>query len=161
MHKNSVGPIAQLELDCEALLVVREAETLAEMTLVCCDMDAGDVEAKPAPADPLDEDIDKGDRRGMGFCVAQVQKAAQAVAAEARKLQFEVERYANYLLTGDAGDNSDSWSAPEESAFNGIQAEIVLEAMAIVSEAKRLQGLVLRLIASVDESAEEEKSNND
>jgi hypothetical protein len=161
MYENSVGPVAPLELDCEALCIVQEAETLAEMTLVCCDIDVGDVDAEPVSTDPLVENVDKGDLRGMGFCVAQVKKAAQAVVEEARRLQFEVERYANFLLTGAAGDNSDSVSAPEESTPIGIRAEIVLEAMAIVSEAKRLQELVLRLIAHVDMSAEEEKNNNE
>ena len=161
MYENSVGPVAPLELDCEALSIVQEAETLAELTLVCCDIDAADVDAEPVPADPLDEDIDNGDRRSTDFCVAQVKKAAQAVAEEARRLQFEVERYANQLLTGAAGDNNDASSAAEQSTPIGIRAEIVLEAMAIVSEAKRLQELALRMIACVDKRAEEEKSNND
>lgn len=164
MHENTAGYVKQMEKDCEALFVIREAERLEVMTLACYDIDAGDADVEFASTDLLDEDEDQDQdihTWGMDFCVAQVQKAAWAVVEEARRLQLEVEHYSDQLLTGAPGDDGDSSLAPEDSAPIGNRDDVVQEAMAIVRETKRLQELVMRLFACVEKSAQEAKNNND
>ncbi len=169
MSENSVGPVEQVSMNSEVLCIIREAEDLEEITLACYDTHIGDaseedeVEAASLPSDPFDEaeDSDIEAAWGMDFCVAQVRNAAEAVAEEARRLEFEVERYVEQFLTGASGESSESRSAQEENAAKGNADDMVLEAREIVKEVGQLQKLVLDLSARIEERAEEGNSDND
>jgi hypothetical protein len=168
MHENSVGHVERVGMNSEALFIIREAEDLEEITLAGYGINIGDLDdvdevevgSVPEPSDET-EDSDIEDAWGKDFCVAQVRKAAWAVVEEARRLQFEVERYAEQILSGASGSRDESEPVLEERAPAGNGDDMVREAGAIVREVVRLQEMVLGLLARVEESAEEDNSDND
>ncbi|MGD8908710.1 MAG: hypothetical protein PVF13_02940 [Chromatiales bacterium] len=163
MGEDTTGSAELIETECEALFVIREAEDLEEMTLACDDIDAGAAETQSSPPTSSEENEDHnlGDSLGMEFCVTQIQKAAQAVMEEARRLESEVERYVEQLLTRLTGDSTESSSTPQDLAPTVNGDEIVQEALAVMSEAERLQELVMRLYARIAESIEEDENEHD
>jgi hypothetical protein len=158
MGENTNGSVERIESECEALFIIREAEVLEEMTLACYDINAGYADTQSLPHTPSEENEERDicDFLGMDFCVAQIQKAVRAVMQEAQRLESEVERYVEQLLTRLTEDSAEASSTPQDLAPTVNGDEIVQEALAVMSEAELLQELVLRLCARIAESTEED-----
>lgn len=168
MYENAVGPVGQEDPECEALSVIKEAERLQKITLVYFNIDAGDSEKEPpspdqSTEDEVNQDEDHAEEKtfNIGLCVARVQRAARSVVEEARRLQFETERYEALLLGGADSGTGGTASAPEEGAGAGNYHDVVQEALAVARETERLQKLVVHLLAGIIEPAVGGESEDD
>ena len=187
MYKFATGQIEQVDTDAEVLSLIREAEHLEKVSLVCFDIDMFADESKPVSPDTpgevesndegdiLDNDeieIDspgslkeeerdeEGDAFDIVACTAQVQSAALSVVDEACKLQSETERYTLQLIKGATGDPGES--APSQwDRTNDSNYDIMRKALAVTREAERLQEIVVRLLADVIEADVSGKTNDD
>lgn len=160
MRKDTPSEIVQEETAHEALFVIREAESLGQITLAGCDIEVSEGETGPAAPESGDEEKDHA--LNMEVCVAHVRRAALAVEEEARRLQSEVERYAARLLAEPPRDIHETAPLAEEDLLLvGDGDNVVLEALAIVGEAQRLQELMQRLRTRVAEAAQDGTADDD
>jgi len=163
MREDTASLVKQVATDCEAQHMIREAECLDEITRVCYEIDANDAGTEPVPPDSSEEDEgnNESDSLTIDLCAALVQNVARALVEEARSLQSGMERYAAQLLVCTDLDAGESSSKLENSAAQGNDYGVIQEALAIVNEAERLQELVMRLRASVVETADGDQSDDD
>ena len=163
MHEDAVDSVEKQRGYCEALSMTREAERLQEMTLIFYGI--GSCDAEPGNEPPVLDGTSIGEEEEVtvdDVAALRVQSAARAVGDEAARLQGETERYATELLAAAPGVKG---GEPTSERSRGRATEdgygVVIEAMAVVSEAQRLQSLVERLLARIAGTAGTERIDDD
>lgn len=188
MCSYAVDQVDEEYSDSEAESLIREAERLEKMTRVLSGIDIDLDELKPVSLnskrgvegndkdDILDHDEiatvsldplkgrerdEEDDAFDIVVCAAQVQSASRSVVEEARKLQFETERYTMQLMQWALRDASKSAPVQKDRASDSYYYNIIQEALAVAIEAEQLQEIVVRLLADVIEPGVSGKTNDD
>jgi hypothetical protein len=189
MCRYAVDQVDEEYMDSEAQSLIREAERLEKMTRVLLGIDIEVDELKPISLNsrrevegndevdimdnaematvsldpPKGEERDEEEDYGFDIVVsaAQVQSASRSVVEEARRLQFETERYTMQLMQGALRDASKPAPAQKDRASDSYYYNVIQEALAVAIEAEQLQEIVVRLLADVIEPAVSGKTNDD